>query len=249
MPAHSSHPILHPPVQITKKRPVPPYGKRGGFVPRELADFGDGGAFPEVAVAQFPLNMGKKDAGAGSVGSTAIVSVDVGADGSVNFDAIVKQGSNRNKIVHSKLSDLKGGEGSEDLLAKPSAEEEAEQAAKTKNALEALIGGKIAAARPVQHAKNPAMQEAAYVRYTPNPNAPGFNPNAKQRVVELVEAQVDPMEPARHKHKKVPRGPPEDPVPVMHSPPRKVRLWGGGGGCGVCRPSCVPTDRPTDLTD
>jgi SNW domain-containing protein 1 len=205
---------------------VPPYGKRGkGFVPREPADFGDGGAFPEVHAAQFPLNMGKKDAAP----STAIVSVDVGADGAVNFDAIVKQGTNRNKIVHSKLSDLKGGEGSEDLLAKPSAEEEAEQAAKTKNALEALIGGKIAAARPVQHAKNPAMQEAQYVRYTPNPNAPGFNPNAKQRVVELVEAQVDPMEPARHKHKKVPRGPPEDPVPVMHSPPRKV---GGRVGLG-----------------
>ena len=46
-------------------------------------------------------------------------------------------------------------------------------------------------------------EEATYVRYTPNPSAPGYNANAKQRVIELVEAQVDPMEPARHKHKKV----------------------------------------------
>jgi SNW domain-containing protein 1 len=66
--------------------------------------------------------------------------------------------------------------------------------------------------------------EPTYVRYAPNPNAPGFNPNAKQRVIELVQAQVDPMEPPKHKHKKVPRGPPEDPVPVLHSPPRKVSV-------------------------
>jgi SNW domain-containing protein 1 len=66
------------------------------------------------------------------------------------------------------------------------------------------------------------VKAAEFIKYTPNPNAPGFNPAAKQRVVRLVEAQVDPMEPPKHKHKKVPRGPPEDPVPVLHSPPRKV---------------------------
>ena len=211
-------------LDIASKKPVPPYGQRKGFVPRGVGDFGEGGAFPEIHVAQFPLNMGKKDAPGAGTASNAIVSVDVAADGKVNFDAIVKQGTNRNKIVFSKLADMKGGEASEDLLTKPSAEEEAEQAAKTKNALEALIGGKIAAARPVQLAKTPGAEEPTYVRYTPNPSAPGFNANAKQRVIELVEAQVDPMEPAKHKHKKVPRGPPDDPVPVMHSPPRKVSV-------------------------
>lgn len=30
------------------------------------------------------------------------------------------------------------------------------------------------------------------------------------------------MEPPKHKHKKVPRAPADDPVPVLHSPPRKV---------------------------
>jgi hypothetical protein len=37
------------------------------------------------------------------------VSVDVGADGKVNFDAIVKQGTNRNKTVFTKLADMKVG--------------------------------------------------------------------------------------------------------------------------------------------
>lgn len=32
------------------------------------------------------------------------------------------------------------------------------------------------------------------------------------------------MEPPKHKHKKVPRAPADDPVPVLHSPPRKVRV-------------------------
>lgn len=34
---------------------APPYGQRKGWVPRTEADFGDGGAFPEIAVAQYPL--------------------------------------------------------------------------------------------------------------------------------------------------------------------------------------------------
>jgi SNW domain-containing protein 1 len=34
--------------------------------------------------------------------------------------------------------------------------------------------------------------------------------------------KVDPMEPPKHRHRKVPRGPPSPPVPVLHSPPRKL---------------------------
>ena len=33
----------------------PPYGRRQGFVPRTQDDFGDGGAFPEIHIAQFPI--------------------------------------------------------------------------------------------------------------------------------------------------------------------------------------------------
>ena len=34
---------------------IPPYGHRKGWVPRNQDDFGDGGAFPEIPIAQFPL--------------------------------------------------------------------------------------------------------------------------------------------------------------------------------------------------
>ena len=40
----------------------------------------------------------------------------------------------------------------------------------------------------------------------------------------MVEAQIDPMEPPKHKHTKAPRGPSSPPVPVLHSPPRKVTV-------------------------
>lgn len=91
------------------KQKVPPYGRRQSFVPRAQADFGDGGAFPEIHVAQFPLEMGRPTAkkaggaagdgkaggggGGGGVGgisglgnnsgSTAIVAVDVDENGKV----------------------------------------------------------------------------------------------------------------------------------------------------------------------
>ena len=51
-----------------------------------------------------------------------------------------------------------------------------------------------------------------------------YNPAAKQRVIKMVEAQIDPLEPPKHKHTKAPRGPPSPPVPVLHSPPRKITV-------------------------
>lgn len=51
-----------------------------------------------------------------------------------------------------------------------------------------------------------------------------FNPGAAQRVIKMVEAQIDPLEPPKHKHTKVPRGPGSPPVPVLHSPPRKLTV-------------------------
>merc|ERR1712072_1126113 len=41
----------------------------------------------------------------------------------------------------------------------------------------------------------------------------------------MVEIQKDPMSPPRFKiNKKIPRGPPSPPAPVMHSPTRKVTV-------------------------
>ncbi len=62
-----------------------------------------------------------------------------------------------------------------------------------------------------------------YIQYTPSESALGQTA-AKQRIIRMVEMPSDPMEPPKFKHKKVPAGPPSPPVPVMHSPPRKVTV-------------------------
>uniref|UniRef100_A0A673K7P3 SNW domain-containing protein 1 n=1 Tax=Sinocyclocheilus rhinocerous TaxID=307959 RepID=A0A673K7P3_9TELE len=64
-----------------------------------------------------------------------------------------------------------------------------------------------------------------YERYTPSQQGLAFNSGAKQRVIRMVEMQKDPMEPPRFKiNKKIPRGPPSPPAPVMHSPSRKMTV-------------------------
>lgn len=105
--------------------------------------------------------------------SSAIVAVTVGSGGEVKFDAIVKQGLNRNKIVQSSLADIKQKEGEQDMLALPQETEEIATAEKTRLALELLLNGKIKSSLPstVNHTKN--VEEPTYIRYTTDPNAPG----------------------------------------------------------------------------
>jgi SNW domain-containing protein 1 len=210
----------------TPKSRAPPYGRRRGFVPRSIADFGDGGAFPEVHVAQYPLGMGtKEDKAAQQKGG--VVALEVGEDGSVRYDAIVKQGANKNRIVQTSLKDTKGrAVGDDEGLELPTEEEVQETAQRTQQALSVILDGKVNSSKPthIPEQCDPNQQKATFVRYTPNPNAPGYTATAAQRIVKLVDQQVDPMEPPKHKHTKVPRGPPSPPAPVLHSPPRKVTV-------------------------
>jgi len=205
------------------QRVIPPYGQRQKYVPVALEDFGDGGAFPEIHLVQFPLNMGKP-----GVKSTAVVTVDVDKNGEIKYDAIVKQGANRDKIVHTSMESLKEGSGNEDVKEMPTEDEETETAERTQKALEALLDGKIAKAKPNNATQisiqNNQQKEPEYIRYSANANAPGYDPALKNRVIRMVEEQVDPMEPPKHKHKKIPRGPGSPPVPVLHSPPRKLTV-------------------------
>jgi hypothetical protein len=70
-PSWSTQRCLHP-----FRNNVPVYGKRKGYIPRVKEDFGDGGAFPEIHVAQYPLDLGRLDKK-----STAIVAVNVNVGG------------------------------------------------------------------------------------------------------------------------------------------------------------------------
>ncbi len=53
---------------------------------------------------------------------------------------------------------------------------------------------------PVQHAEKQAPVQ--YIRYTPSQQEPAFNFGAKQRIIQMVEVQKDPMKPPRFKRVK-----------------------------------------------
>jgi SNW domain-containing protein 1 len=214
--AQDEHSLFKPAPQIFTQKPkkhIPPYGQRDGFVPRDVEDFGDGGAFPEIHVAQYPLDMGRK-----KNSSQTVVPLQLDNSGRLQYEAVL----GNNKQVASKYTDLVEKQVTEDELARPDEEEVAETTAKTRAALEQLVQGKIQAAQPSRGSVAKNNQTPTYVKYTPAQQGAAFNSGAANRIIRMVEMPKDPLEPPKFKHKKVPRGPPSPPVPVMHSPPRKV---------------------------
>ncbi|NXG69539.1 SNW1 protein, partial [Baryphthengus martii] len=205
---------------VSSRREPPPYGYRKGWIPRVLEDFGDGGAFPEIHVAQYPLDMGRKKK------MSNALAVQVDAEGKIKYDAIARQGQSKDKVIYSKYTDLVPKEVmnmDDPELQRPDEETIREITEKTRAALEKSVSQKVAAAMPVRAADK--LAPAQYIRYTPSQQGVAFNSGAKQRVIRMVEMQKDPMEPPRFKiNKKIPRGPPSPPAPVMHSPSRKMTV-------------------------
>lgn len=203
----------------SQKTGPPPYGNRTGWRPRGQEDFGDGGAFPEIPVAQYPLDMGRK-----STSSNNALALQVDGEGKVKYDAIARQGHNDKRIVHASFKDLiplrQRADAGDINLDRPSEEEVAASTERTKNALATLVSGAVAAQKP-KNVNVGARKDPTYVRYTPA-NQMGDNSRKNDRIMKIVERQQDPMEPPKFKHKKIPRGPPSPPAPVMHSPPRKL---------------------------
>lgn len=204
---------------VLKRSGPPPYGQRSGWRPRAQEDFGDGGAFPEVPVAQYPLEMGKK-----GVAASNALAVQVNADGKVKYDVIARQGHTDDRIIHTSFKDLiplrQRADAGEIDLSRPDRETVEATTERTKNALAALVSGAVAAQKP-KNVNIGQRKDPTFVRYTPA-NQMGDNSKKQDRIMKIVERQRDPMEPPKFKHKKIPRGPPSPPPPVMHSPPRKL---------------------------
>jgi SNW domain-containing protein 1 len=102
-------------------------------------------------------------------------------------------------------------------LARPGAEEVEDTVAATRAALEAMVAGKVAATQAKALPK-PAGA-ASLVAYTPAHTA---RPGAMARVVKIQDAPVDPLQPPKFRHVRVPRPAGSPPAPVMHSPPKPL---------------------------
>ncbi|KAK4138642.1 hypothetical protein BT67DRAFT_413192 [Trichocladium antarcticum] len=203
---------------VLKRSGPPPYLARAGWRPRAPEDFGDGGAFPEIPVAQYP--WAKQD---GASRSNALA-VQVDAEGKVDYAAIARQGHGSDRIIHASFKDLiplrQRAEAGDLDLSRPDREEVEATAERTKNALAALVSGALQAQKP-KNVNVGGRRDPTFVRYTPSAQM-GDNSKKGDRIMKIVERQRDPMEPPKFKHKKIPRGPPTPPPPVMHSPPRKL---------------------------
>ncbi|PWN29229.1 hypothetical protein BDZ90DRAFT_278606 [Jaminaea rosea] len=197
---------------------IPPYGQRSGWKPRNQEDFADGGAYPECHIAQYPLEMGRKKQGT-SGGSLAL---QVDGEGNVRYDAIVQQGRREGQHVQSQHKDLvpltqrAGAKASDMLPDRPDAEAVAETAQRTRAALEKIVNVKIKGAQTSHVEKKGG--DSSFVRYTPGQQGG----SGQQRIIKMTEQVEDPLEPPRWKFKKVPKGPPSPPPPVLRSPPRKI---------------------------
>ncbi|KAI4847019.1 pre-mRNA-processing protein 45 [Aureobasidium sp. EXF-8845] len=207
-------------LQVAKRSGIPAYGQRNNWRPRGNEDFGDGGAYPEVSVAQYPLDMGRKHAS-----SSNALTLSVNAEGQVDYTAIAKRGHAENRIVHASFKDLiplrHQANAGEISLARPDEETVAETKRKTELALATLVAGASAAQRP-KNVKGVEKREASYVRYTPANQMGNDNSKKGDRIMKIMSRQIDPMEPPKFKAKKIPGRPPSPPPPVMHSPPRKL---------------------------
>ncbi|KAF4367933.1 hypothetical protein F8388_002544 [Cannabis sativa] len=207
---------------VIKPNSVLPYLNRPGFVPRKVEDFGEGGAFPEIHIAQYPLGMGRDKLG--KPGGSNILTVSVDAHGNIAYDAIVKQNENSKKIVYSQYKDLipkffKNGVDTAEEIEKVIQETTQE----TKTALEKIVNVRLSAAQPKSVPKQ-SSSKSKFIKYKPSQQSAAFNSGAKERVIRMVEMPVDPLELPKFKHKRVPKASGSPPVPIMHSPPRPVTV-------------------------
>ncbi|QRW27671.1 pre-mRNA-processing protein 45 [Rhizoctonia solani] len=144
---------------------IPPYGQRKGWRPSKQADFGDGGAYPECHIAQYPLDLGKKKA---NPGNTLALQVD--SEGNVRYDAIAHQGHRDGRRVQSQFKDLvpiahRNDLTDEDRLMERPSEDEI-KAAQPKNVPD-------------------STGKSTFVRYTPSQqNGNGMN----QRIIKITES-------------------------------------------------------------
>jgi SNW domain-containing protein 1 len=209
--------------------PIPPYGERQkrGWRPRAPEDFRNGGAFPECLVAQYPLDMGRRAGWRETDNSIARLN----SEGKIDHTSILQQGlaiddprraQGRIKASFKDLIPLRQrADAGEIVLDRPSEEEVQATKERTAKALQIIVSGTTAASNP-KNVKGLNRDLPTFVRYTPSSNQMGQEKQRSDRILKIVPRFEDPLDPPKFKHKKIPRGPPSPPAPVLHSPPRKL---------------------------
>ncbi|XP_049847956.1 SNW domain-containing protein 1-like [Schistocerca gregaria] len=199
---------------------IPCYGERANWKPRTLEDYGDGGAFPEIHIPQYPLEMGRNVA---SQGTQSLIPITCDAQGNVMYDSIVQYGRAPGSVVHSKPADIVGRHYEDEELRRPDSETLKKNIERTKKAVEQKLESKLVQTNCSRAPEGTVNQKTQLIRYTPSNQNPNFNSGSTQRLIKIVDKPVDPLEPPKFKAvKAVATTPAPPPVPILHSPPRKA---------------------------
>ncbi|KAF5800784.1 putative SKI-interacting protein, SKIP [Helianthus annuus] len=78
-------------------------------------------------------------------------------------------------------------------------------------------------------------QDSKFLKY--KPSAASFNSASKERIIRMLEMPVDPLDPPKFKHKRIPKPNGSPPVPLMHSPPQPLTVQDQKGCWKI--PPCV----------
>ena len=157
-----------------------------------------------------------------TAGVSKVVTLPTDGTGAPDYSAIVRQGENASRTVHTSADSLREKPRLHALRPVPSQHEADTTAERTRLALEKVVNGKIVAAKTHNPDVLARKEKPSFVRYTPANTNTAHNSGARQRIIKLVEAPVDPMLPPKFSMTKAPVNPPSPPVPVMHSPERKL---------------------------
>lgn len=222
-------------------------------------------------------------------GGSGTLTLQLGADGKLAFDVVVKDRSNK-AVVYTRPESAHGRQvAAASERSRPDAAAQQDELRKTQQAIAKLLADRQAAAVPQAQKK-----EAQFIRYTPAKQASrarrhsaatapaalwfplvfppenstallshvasGFvrlsavqldehNSGCAQRLLRLDDVAVDPLEPPRFKHKRVPAARFSPPPPVLHSPTRKSLRSpaNAGGGLSALQSEQPPAAAPVSL--
>ncbi|MES1916020.1 MAG: hypothetical protein MHM6MM_007881 [Cercozoa sp. M6MM] len=184
-------------VKPVQAKRIPSYGRRKGFRPIRPADFGNGGAFPELHFRQYPRGMGRKSARkTGTSNALVVSSTSSGTEvGEADLSsAIVRQRMRPDQVAYTRYEDMVEKRVDRESLVRPADDKEKETVEATRKALEQALSKKRAAADPRERvydtsAANGQLQ-SEFLRYTPHSR---LGNDAQTRVVQVQELQRDPM--------------------------------------------------------
>ena len=153
--------------------------------------------------------------------------------GRLQYEILAKQGHDQARIVYARPQDIQGRSiGEDEIFTRPSEEEIQKITENTQMAIENIVKIRVAATKPkevqcgnsnetfIRYVSREAQDRAVEAANGKSSSAVVLN--GGERIIKVVEAKVDPLEPAKFKHKKVAPLGGSPPAPVLHSPPRKA---------------------------